>query len=169
MKSRNSVQRLTLCALLLSLMLVLAWVEHLLPNLGYSGVKLGLSNGVLVFALYMLGVPTAWGLMVMKVLLSALFMGAISTIPYALAGGALSMLGMTLLSRASWAHPVTVSILGGALHNIGQVLMVMLIIQTTNVGLLGYMAFLIVVGMLCGLLTGVCSVLVMKHLKHLKR
>ncbi len=165
-KKRLTVRQIALCGMLLSLMLVLGWVEHMIPlNASIPGIKLGLSNGVLIFALYMLDLPTAWLLMVLKVTLSALFFGA-STFPYALAGGVLSMLSMTLLCRQKWAHPVTVSILGGVMHNVGQVLMAILVVKTP--GLLSYMAVLMLVGLGCGALTGVCATLVMKHLKHIK-
>ncbi len=162
-KNRLNVQDIALCGLLLSMMLVMGWVEHLLPSTSIPGVKLGLSNGVLIFAVYMLGRPTAWLLMVLKVTLSALFFGA-GTFPYAMAGGVLSMLGMTLLSKASWAHPITVSLVGGVLHNVGQVSMAMLMLNTP--GLMYYMAVLMVVGMVCGAVTGVCADRVMAHMKH---
>ncbi len=165
-KQKWNAKRIALCGMLLSLMLVLGWVEHMIPlNASIPGIKLGLSNGVLIFALYMLDLPTAWLLMILKVTLSALFFGA-STFQYAMAGGILSMLAMTLLHRAKWAHPITVSILGGVMHNVGQVLMAMLVLNTP--GLMYYMAVLMLVGLGCGALTGVCATLVMKHLKHLK-
>ena len=63
-------------------------------------------------------------------------------------------------------HCVTVSMVGGALHNMGQVAAAMLMLHTPN--LLYYMAVLMAVGLACGLLTGVCANLVMKHLKHMR-
>ena len=63
-------------------------------------------------------------------------------------------------------HCVTVSMVGGALHNVGQVAAAMVMLNTTN--LMYYMAILMLVGLACGLLTGVCANLVMKHLKHIR-
>ena len=68
--NRDRVQRLTLSGVLLGVMLVLGAVEHALPSFALPGVKLGLSNSVLIFAIYMLDLPTAWVLMVLKVLLA---------------------------------------------------------------------------------------------------
>ncbi len=165
-KQKLTPKRIALCGMLLSLMLVLGWVEHMIPlNAAVPGIKLGLSNGVLIFALYMLDLPTAWLLMILKVTLSALFFSA-GSFPYAMAGGAVSMLAMMVLSRQEWAHPVTVSIVGGVMHNVGQVLMAILVVKTP--GLLSYMAALMVVGLACGALTGICATMVMKHLKHMK-
>ena len=86
--------------------------------------------------------------------------------PYALCGGLLSVGMMALLSRMKGIHPVAVSMIGGAMHNVGQVALAMLITRTP--GLIGYMGLLIAVGLGCGLLTGVCATLVMKHLKHVR-
>lgn len=165
MKKRNAsaaaTRQLALCAMLLSLMLVLGWVETLIPlDAAVPGIKLGLSNGVLVFAVYLLPLSQAWLLMLLKVLLSGFLFGNPSTMMYAAAGGVLSLICMTLLSRVKGMHPVTVSIAGGAAHNVGQVGLAMLILRTA--GLLGYLGILIPAGMACGALCGIAASGVMK-------
>ena len=136
------------------------------PLMGVPGIKLGLSNGVLIFAVYMLSLPTAWVLMLLKVVLSSLFLGGVAALPYALAGGVLSLASMCLLSRMKWMHPVTVSIVGGVMHNVGQIVMAMIILHTSQLAY--YMAVLMLSGILFGALTGVSATLVMKHMKHIK-
>ncbi len=164
---RDIIRRTAYSGLLLATMLVLGYVESLLPAVaGVPGIKLGLSNSVLIFAVYMLDLPTAWVLMILKVLLSGLLFGGFNTIMYAMAGGALSMLFMSVLSRAKSLHPVVVSMTGGVMHNVGQVAVAMMLLHTPQ--LLYYMAILIFVGMACGALTGVCATSVMKHLKSIK-
>ena len=166
--NREKTQRIALCGLLIAMMLVLGFVESRIPiNAGIPGIKLGLSNGVLIFAVYMLDLPTAWLLMVLKVMLSGLLFGGFNTIMYALAGGVLSMLAMTLLSRIKGMHPITVSMAGGVMHNVGQVALAMLVMSRTS-QLLYYMAVLMIVGLLCGALTGVVASSVMKHLKTIR-
>lgn len=163
-KSGLGATRLAVCAMLLAVMLVLGWVESMLPALGaVPGIKLGLSNSVLIFAVYMLDIPTAYLLMVMKVLLSGALFGNVSAMMYAGAGGVLSLTVMALISRIRGVAPVTVSVVGGVFHNVGQVGLAMLILQTTS--LLTYLAVLIFAGAVCGALTGVCATLVMQHLK----
>ena len=168
MNKRFNTKRVALCGLLLSMMLVLGWVEHMVPlGSAIPGIKLGLSNGVLIFAVYMLDIPTAYVLMALKVVLSCAFMGnPASMMIYGFAGGILSLTGMVALSRVKGMHVVTVSLVGGALHNVGQVAAAMVMLNTGN--LLYYMAILMIVGIACGVLTGVCANLVMKHLKHMK-
>lgn len=164
---RQATLRTAYSGLLIATMLVLGYVESLLPAVGtVPGIKMGLSNSVLIFAVYMLDLPTAWMLMVLKVFLTGLLFGGATTILYSMAGGVLSMLLMTVLSRLDGVHPVTVSMVGGVMHNVGQVLMAMLLFHTRQ--LLYYMAVLIGVGMVCGALTGVCASSVMKHLRAAK-
>ena len=165
--NREMTRRTALSGLLIAMMLVLGSVESLIPAVsGVPGIKLGLSNGVLIFAVYMLDLPTAWVLMVLKVTLSGLLFGGFNTIMYALAGGVLSMIAMSLLSRVKGMHPVTVSMAGGVSHNVGQVLVAIAVLGTQQ--LYYYMAVLVVVGAACGALTGICADSVMKHLKHMR-
>ncbi len=167
-QKRFSTKRVALCGLLLSMMLILGWVEHMLPlNVGIPGIKLGLSNSVLIFAVYMLDIPTTFVLMALKVLLSCAFLGTpASMMIYALAGGVLSVTGMVLLSRVKGMHIVTVSMIGAVLHNVGQVAVYML--MTPNPGLLYYMAVLMLVGLGFGALTGVVATMTLRHLRHMK-
>ena len=161
-------KRVALCGLLLALMLVLGYVESLLPAVsGVPGIKLGLSNGVLIFAVYMLNVPTAFVLMGLKVALSGLLFGGVSAMIYAAAGGMLSLTVMCLLSRVRGLHPVVVSMAGGVFHNVGQLGMAMLILQTPS--LVYYLAVLMLSGLVTGAVTGVAASSVMKHLKSIRR
>ena len=168
MNTRFNAKRVAVCGLLLSMMLILGWVEHMIPlNSSIPGIKLGLSNSVLIFAVYMLDVPTSYVLMAMKVLLSCAFLGTPATVMmYGMAGGVLSLTGMVLLSRVKGIHPVTVSMVGGVLHNVGQVGLAIIILNTPM--LLYHMAVLMLVGLACGALTGVSANMVMKHMRHMK-
>lgn len=160
-------KRVALCGLLLALMLVLGYVESLLPAVsGVPGIKLGLSNGVLIFAVYMLNVPTAFVLMGLKVALSGLLFGGVSAMIYAAAGGVLSLTVMCLLSRVRGLHPVVVSMAGGVFHNVGQLGMTMLILQTPSLAY--YLAVLMLSGLATGAVTGVAASSVMKHVKSIR-
>ena len=164
--SRKQAQRVALCGILLALMLVLGFVESLIPvAAGVPGIKLGLSNGVLIFAIYMLDIPTAFLLMGLKVVLASMMYAGFGAFPYALAGGVLSLAAMALLSRVKGMHPVTVSMVGGVMHNVGQVAMAMLVLRTPR--LMYYMAVLMLVGLATGALTGICAHQVMKHWKRI--
>ena len=165
--SRERTMRTAYSGMLIATMLILGYVESLLPAVGViPGIKMGLSNSVLIFAVYLLDLPTAWILMFLKVILNGLLFGGFTTILYALSGGILSMLFMTVTSRMPGIHPVTVSMIGGVMHNVGQVAMAMLMFQTRQ--LLYYMAVLMLIGLACGALTGVTAFSVMKHMKKIR-
>ena len=163
---RKTLQ-LTVSALLLAMMLVLGYVESLLPAFtAIPGIKLGLSNSVLIFAVYMLDIPTAYILMALKVTLSGFLFGNPAAMLYAFAGGLLSLTVMALLSRVRTLPAPAVSMAGGVAHNVGQVLMAMIVLHTPR-QMLYYLGVLMLVGLACGLLTGVAAKAVMAHLKHL--
>ena len=156
MKTQKQAQRVALCGMLLALMLVLGFVESQIPvAAGIPGIKLGLSNGVLIFAVYMLGVPTSFLLMTLKVLLSGFLFGSPSAMMYAFAGGVLSLTVMCVLSRMKGLSPIVVSMVGGLSHNVGQVAMAMIVLRTPK--LMYYMAILMVVGLVTGCATGVAA------------
>ena len=164
MNGRNSdAFRLSLSALLIALMLVLGYVESLVPA-GVPGMKLGLSNSVLIFAVYMLGIPSAYILMALKVLLSGLLFSGVSAMLYAFAGGLVSLTLMSVLSRNKKISPVAVSMAGGVSHNLGQIAMALLILSPSS-KMLYYLAVLTAAGLGCGLATGIAAAAVMKHLR----
>ncbi len=171
MTQSERTRRVTLCGLLTAIMLILGFVESLIPfNFGVPGIKLGLSNSVLIFSVYMLDVPVTFLLMAVKVTLSAMMFGAgLFSMPmwFALAGGALSTAAMALLSRDRDLEVPVVSMAGGVGHNVGQVIMCMLTV--TRVNMLFYMGVLMFVGMLTGGLTGIIADRVLRHMKVLKR
>lgn len=159
-------RRVALCGVLTALMLILGYVEQLLPlSAALPGVKLGLSNAVLLFALYTLDMPTALMLMVLKVLLTSALFAGFGAAPYAFAGGLMSLCVMALLRRMKGISPVTVSMAGGAMHSAAQVLLAMVITRTP--GLVGYMGLTMLLGLVCGLLTGIAAALTLRHLRHL--
>ena len=155
-KYHKQAQCVALCGMLLALMLVLGFVESQIPvAVGIPGIKLGLSNGVLIFAVYLLGVPTSFLLMGLKVLLSGMLFGSPSAMMYAFAGGVLSLTVMCLLSRMKGLSPIVVSMVGGLSHNVGQVAMAMIVLGTPK--LMYYMAILLVVGLVTGCASGVAA------------
>lgn len=152
---KSGASRVALCGLLLAMMLVTGYLEHLLPSPGIPGIKFGLSNSILIFAVYLLDIPTAWILMVLKVLLSGLLFSGVQAMMYAFAGGLLSLTGMCILSCFRKVPVPVVSMLGGFLHNAGQLLVAMLIVHISS---LVYWLVLTLTGLACGLLTGFIAV-----------
>lgn len=159
-----TVKTLARLGVLSSLALLLGWVESLFPIApGAPGVKLGLSNTVLVYALYLMDAKCAWLLMLAKVFLSGFLFSGLTGILYSLAGGVLSLLTMIPLKRGGRLGVCGVSALGAVSHNLGQLLAAT--VASDTVPLLVYAPVLIVSGALSGSLTGLIAGLVLRALR----
>ena len=164
----KKVQQIALSGLLTSLMLVFGFIERQFPlPVPVPGIKLGLANSVLLYALYMLGIRQTIVLMLLKSLMSWLIYMNLSAMLYSFAGGVLSLTAMILISRVKGVSPVGVSALGAVFFNIGQILMAAWVLGTPQL-IVTYLPVLMVSGVLTGILTGVIAKLVMKHLHAMR-
>lgn len=154
-------KKLTLLALLTAIAMILSYVESFLPSLGVPGVKLGLANIAVIFALYRLGAREAIALSLVRVFLVALLFGRLGALAYSAAGAALSLAVMTALRRTGIFSEVGVSVAGGAAHNAGQILMAMWMLETQS--FLYYLPVLAVSGTVSGILIGLCGALLVKR------
>ena len=161
MRTGKKTRRLTVSALLVTVMLMLGYLENFVPT-GVPGIKLGLSNSVLLLAIYWLGIPTALILMVVKVVLSGILFSGVSAMMYGFVGGVLSMVVMSVLYKARGFSPIAIAMAGAVFHNVGQVGLAMVILETDR--LVYYMAILMLAGLVTGFVTGTVTSLLMKRL-----
>ena len=160
-----NTRRLTRNAMLTALALILYGVEAQLPPLTpIPGIKLGLANGVTVFAAFALGGGDAAAVLAARVLLATMLTGTASALLYSAAGGLLCLAVMLPLRRLLGEDQVWVaSVLGAVAHNLGQLLTAVAVTRTP--GLLAYLPVLLAAGMAAGLFTGLCAQLVLKRLR----
>ena len=142
--------------------MILSYVESLLPSVGIPGVKMGLANIAVIFALFRFGWKEAAALSLVRVVLVSLLFGSVGAMLYSLAGAVLSLAVMALLCRIDRFSTVGISVAGGVAHNAGQILMAMLILQTKQ--LLGYLPVLAVSGIAGGVLTGLAAALLIRRI-----
>ncbi len=154
---KNKTKAVAFMGLCTALALVLAYVEAVLPPLfpAVPGIKMGLPNIIIVFLLYRRGAIPAAVVSLLRILLVSVLFGNGMALLYSLAGGALSLLVMLLLRRLGFLSAVGVSVAGGVTHNIGQILMAMLLLDTTQLGY--YLVVLTVTGTVAGVLIGLCG------------
>lgn len=149
--------------LMIALALVLSYVEAQIPTfVAIPGIKVGLANIVVVFALYSFGTKEAFVVSIFRVLLAALMFGSVMSLAYSAAGAFLSLLGMILLKKSGLFGCVAVSVVGGVLHNLGQILMACLVLETNVV--IYYLPFLVLSGTIAGVVVGLVAALVLKRL-----
>lgn len=136
---------------MLALALICSYVEVLIPiPLGIPGIKLGIANIVIVFALYSMGIKEAFVLSVMRVTISGFMFGNVIAIAYSLAGGLLSLLVMFLLKKTDKLSCISISIAGGIFHNIGQMIIATILVDNY------YVLYYVPVLMIAGFITGGC-------------
>ena len=157
----KDTKKLTVLALLTAAAMILSYVESLLPSPGIPGVKLGLANIAVIFALYRLGTGPAFAVSLIRVAMVSLLFGSLGALAYSLAGAVLSLAVMSLLRRWDRFSTVGVSVAGGVSHHLGQILMAMWMLETSR--LIWYLPALILSGLGGGILVGLCGALLVKR------
>ena len=136
--------------------MILSFVESQIPspvNGIIPGVKLGLPNIAIIIVLYRFGFKEAFIVSMLRVLLTSLLFGNAETMLFSIAGAILSFTVMYLLKKQF--DIVTVSIVGGVTHNIGQIFMAIIITDTP--ALLSWIPFLMITGVVAGVVVGLVS------------
>lgn len=156
-------KRLTALAITLSFAIILSYLESIIPVLvAIPGVKIGLANIAVIFALYKFGAREAAVISLLRIfLISILFANPISMI-YSLSGGALSLIAMILLKRLTPLGKITISICGGVLHNVGQIAAASFMLSTDLV--VYYLPFLLLSGIIAGCAVGVAAGIMIKRI-----
>jgi len=154
-------KRVALFGMLVALAFIFSYVEHMIPLPLPTGVKLGAANIVILCALYFLGFKEALAVSFIRILLSGFAFG-ISTVPYSLVGGMLSLLVMVLLKRSRGFGITGVSVAGSVCHNIGQTLVAMALLGSKTAF---YFPLLLLSGIIAGVLIGLVSGVVVSKLK----
>ena len=150
-----------------ALALIFSYVETLIPvNLGIPGVKLGLANLIIVVALYKMRLSEAYLLSAVRVLLAGFIFGNYFSIIYSLAGGLLSLTVMALLKKWGGFSLQGISIAGGVFHNIGQLIVAAVVVETFSVTY--YFPVLLVAGLLTGLVIGIVAEMMLKRLMNIQ-
>lgn len=158
-------KRVAYMGMLTALAFVFSYIEFLLPiNLGVPGIKLGLANLVVIIALYMMDARRAFTLSLVRILLTGLTFGNPASMIYSLAGGMLSLAIMILARKCKIFSVTGVSILGGVFHNVGQILVAAVVVETAS--LLYYLPVLVLSGTVAGVAIGILASVIIRRLSR---
>ena len=150
-----------------ALALIFSYVETLIPiQFGTPGIKLGLANLVIVIVLYKSGWKEALLLSVTRIILAGFIFGSMFSILYSLAGGVLSLCVMALLAKKGSFSVAGVSMAGGVSHNIGQLIVAMIVVETYQVGY--YLPVLLVAGLITGAVIGAVAGEVLRRIRNIE-
>ena len=162
--SNSATGKITAIGMLTALAMVLGFVETLIPiNLGVPGIKLGLANLIVIITLYLIDVKTAVIVSLLRIGLIAMTFGNISMMFYSIAGAALSLLCMILFKKINGFSMVGISIIGGIMHNVGQIICAAFVVRTN--GVFTYLPVLMFAGIISGMLIGIEASLVLVRVK----
>ena len=160
-------KKVAMLGLCIALSMVLSFIEHQIPPLvAVPGVKVGLPNLVMVFMLYKIGWKETAVVSLIRVVLVSMLFGSVVSMAYGLVGATLSLIGMTLLKKTKLFSTIAVSVVGGVLHNIGQIATACVVMGTAQI--VYYLPVLLISGTIAGVVIGFVSGLLVKKLDKLK-
>ena len=163
---KNNTKKLTLLAMMITFAIILSYIESKIPAfVAIPGVKIGLANIVVIFVLFKLGIKEAIVISGVRVFIISLLFGNPISLIYSIAGAFLSLTVMFILKKLTPLKEVSLSVVGGVMHNVGQIAVASLILET-NV-LVYYLPFLILSGTIAGIAVGIAAALLIVKTKKL--
>jgi heptaprenyl diphosphate synthase len=160
---RNNTRRLAEIALVISFALILSFIESRIPAfVAIPGVKVGLANIAVIFMLYKFGIKEAITVSLIRVIIVSVLFGSFVSLLYSIAGAVLSFAVMLLLKYLTPLKEVTVSVAGGIMHNVGQIIVASIMLETNVV--VYYLPFLILSGTVAGIVVGITAALLIKKI-----
>lgn len=159
---------MVLMALLFALAIVLSIVESSFPSLLVTipGIKFGLSNIAVMYALFFLKKPQALMIALLKGAFVASTRGLIAGL-LSVSGGLLS-LGVMILLMFLFREKISyliISIAGAVFHNIGQLIAIAFIY--TSIYTLAYFPVLLIAGVAAGIATAALLRFIIPALKRI--
>ncbi len=162
-KEISVANKIAVRALLIALAMVLSYIESQIQFVSLvPGIKLGLTNLVVMVALYRISDKEAIMINVVRIILVGFTFGNLFSMVYSMAGGLLSGVVMLVMKRRTKVGMTTVSVLGGISHNVGQILVAMIALQTHAV--LYYLLVLWITGIVAGVVVGIVSAQIVERL-----
>ncbi|MCM1193428.1 MAG: Gx transporter family protein [Butyrivibrio sp.] len=157
-------KQLTTLALYVTLSLAVYAIESAIPPfIPIPGIRLGLSNIITLILLHRYSLRETALVLTARILLSTLLFGQFMSFFYSLSGGFLSLLAMFLTCRLLRGKMrFLTGAVGGLTHNLGQLLTAFAL--TATPGVLAYLPFLVLSGILTGLFTGFAAFFTDKYL-----
>ena len=161
---------MTYIALLFALAIVLMMVEGIIPPIPTlpPGVKLGLSNIVVMYSLFYLGKGPAFLVFFLKSFFVFLTRGPVAFF-MSFSGGLLSIFVMILLLslKKRKLSYIIISVCAAVAHNIGQLAAASIYMQSPAVYY--YSPVLVISGVFMGIVTGILLKVMMPAMERLQR
>lgn len=162
----KQIKKISILGLFIALSMILSFIESQIPSfIPVPGVKLGLPNIAIIFLLYKFGWKEATVVNILRILLVSWTFGSAYSLLYSMVGGILSLIIMILMKHTKLFSCVTVSVLGGIFHNIGQIVVACIITSTKE--LISYLPALVITGTIAGIIIGIIGSLIIKKFEKI--
>lgn len=143
---------------------ILSYVEAIISfSIWIPGVKIGLANIAIVVVLHLYGAKEALAVNVVRIIVVGLLFGNMFSIFFSLAGALTSFITMVLVKKTDWFTILGVSVTGGVAHNLGQMIVASIVVDTYSV--LYYMPALMIAGIITGIVIGIVGNLIVKYME----
>lgn len=160
-----NIKRIAFIGMLTAYAMILSYIESLIPFFfGIPGMKLGLANLAVVISLYLLDEKAAVLINGIRIFLSGVLFSNLFAIGYSLFGAIFSFAVMLLLKRFGQFSVLGVSVAGGVFHNVGQIIMAVLVFKSLAV--VYYLPPLILCGIITGAGIGLLSETLFRYLRR---
>ena len=164
MYTRISTKKIALCGVLTALAMIFSYIESVVPGpIPVPGIKLGVANIAVITILYVRGVKEAIVINLLRIVLTSLLFGNVNSFLFSISGAALSLTIMIIMKKLDFFSCIGVSVCGGVMHNIGQIIAAVFIMGSEAI--VFYLPVLIVSGVFTGVVIGVVSGIVAKHVR----
>ena len=151
-------KKVSVIGLFTAMALLLSCIENMLPfRTGIPGIKLGIANLIIVIAFYFLPFGEVLSISLIRVFFLSVF---------SLTGAIASFLAMYISYRRNSFSPAGISIIGGVTHNLAQLLISALLLNTP--AFLWYSPVLFLSGTVTGLINGLIATKIIHTVKGMK-
>lgn len=160
-------KKVSVIGLFTAMALLLSCIENMLPfRTGIPGIKLGIANLIIVITFYFLPSGEVLSISLLRVFFLSVFSGSPFTTAFSFTGAIASFFAMYISYRRNSFSPVGISIIGGVTHNLAQLLISTLLLNTP--AFLWYSPVLLISGIITGLINGLITTKIIHTVKGMK-
>lgn len=159
-------KKIAMLGLTIALAMIMSYIEVLIPlSFAVPGIKMGLANIVIIFTLYKIGTKEAILVSLIRVFLVSLLFSNAMAMAYSISGAVLSFSVMWLLKKTDKFSCIGVSVAGGVMHNVGQIICAVVLLGAEQIML--YLPVLIITGTVTGVVIGIISGILINRFKKI--
>ena len=161
----NNTRIITICGLMTALAMIFSYIESLVPiPIPVPGVKLGLANMAIMIVMFTIGTREAVCVDIIRVVLTSMLFGNFNSFIFSISGAVLSIVVMAVLKHTGKFSEVGISVTGGVMHNIGQIIAAIIIMDTSAIIL--YLPVLMISGVVTGIVIGIVASIIVKRVNR---